>query len=316
MSNIRKQRKANRNVGFNTEEVAAFGDFFSALLFNQIVWLSENQANGGKFYKFFKPCSHQLCRNGDTWEEFFGVSYYRFNKSLKVFAQKVSKGAKKDNNALVWYWIGIDRVPYFLPNWKAIELFWNNAHPDFKLRNSEGANYHVNSTVEITQLAPSELDNSILVTDNQYSSYREAERKSAPAQDLEQSTIDCQSQSETTAQPAAPLSLTGNPAFAPLFEQAKKQGLTGMHINRLLLLLSTPSTDLTWAINQLPAKERVNCVSDFVSDPKFNSLTTGADLRARFRKYASSWARNANKAPTGYSGRTLAASTSSILPRY
>lgn len=140
-SKVRNHRKSLRSIKFSRTEVDVLGDFFAAILFQQIVWISDNLHDGEEFPKFFEPCKHAEYKRGTSWFEFFGVSRYRFNKALGVIGQKTSKGCTLDPWALVYYWIGFDRIPMYKPNWPAIDALWEGTHPVFFSRNSKGLNY-------------------------------------------------------------------------------------------------------------------------------------------------------------------------------
>lgn len=281
MTNIRKHRKSFRSVKFSILEVYAFGDLLAAILFNQILWISESYYEGGKFSKFFKPCNHEEYRHGDSWFEFFGTSQYLFNKSLQTFAQKLTKGTTRDPDALVYYWNDKKRRTWYEPNWDQINLMWNGDHKKHDL-----SNYLYNSN-PLNYIGNSNPLNYIKSnTDKESIIQEEGEINSSLA----------------------------NPdvfdKYLPHYNNAIKLGLGEISKQRLAKMLQNPSTEIDWAKGQVPSGQFAQALADFIDDPKHDNLNTGAEMRRRFRKYASTWRDNENRrgGPKGDNPKTKGSS--------
>ena len=51
----------------------------SATILLQQIFYRWDKHNREPFYKFWEPCSHALCRDGDTWTQEFGFSKFEFD---------------------------------------------------------------------------------------------------------------------------------------------------------------------------------------------------------------------------------------------
>ena len=59
-------------IKYNPALTAEFGSQNAVILFDRLeYWFSKKK---NEFYKFIEPCSHPLCRAGDTWSEELGFS--------------------------------------------------------------------------------------------------------------------------------------------------------------------------------------------------------------------------------------------------
>ncbi len=113
------------------------GKLSAAILLGQMVFRWKNN-KGQRFYKFNKPCSHRLYRQGDSWCEELGIGESAFTNALKTIATKVKTGDKKKEilseveanldatgrmlnaNRLVIYWTDANRVTWYQLNDKLL----------------------------------------------------------------------------------------------------------------------------------------------------------------------------------------------------
>jgi hypothetical protein len=76
------------------------GSIAAAILLEKIVYFA--QMRNAAFYKFAAPCTHQLYRAGDSWQEEVEFTRSEFETALKKIATKITRGAsKKEIEAVV-----------------------------------------------------------------------------------------------------------------------------------------------------------------------------------------------------------------------
>jgi hypothetical protein len=121
------------------------------ILFQQILYWGERA--GGKFYKFSSPCSHDLYKPGDSWEEETGLSPKELRTALDSFAFKCGKknreefGDKYDQKkreSLVLYYTDSNRMTWYIVNNDLVEevlrgLYLINSHGAVTKENSGSA---------------------------------------------------------------------------------------------------------------------------------------------------------------------------------
>jgi len=97
------------------------GSVLSTILLQQVIYWTSIQH--GDFYKFKEPCAHRLYREGDSWCEELVFTRKEFDTarrriSFKVKKDQIYSGQAQLNhsNALVWYWIDLDRKTWYRLN--------------------------------------------------------------------------------------------------------------------------------------------------------------------------------------------------------
>lgn len=141
-----------KTISYRPEfSTALGGNPIAAIVLQQIFYLW-HRVGERPFYKFKSPCNNGRYVPGDSWEECLGISSKMFDTALKSFAQKLSKGTEKDDKALVYYWINMDRVTYFEIN--------RSAFIDFVVKAYESNDCAVND-----ESADSKRPNGIYVND-------------------------------------------------------------------------------------------------------------------------------------------------------
>lgn len=110
---------ASESIPYRPELNRITGGPIASIILQQVLYWYKKQ--GYKpFFKFRKPCDHELYKEGDSWIEELGFSVKRFDRGLGDIAQKANRKQVRDPKALVYYWTTLDRVTYFEPNLEAI----------------------------------------------------------------------------------------------------------------------------------------------------------------------------------------------------
>lgn len=114
-----------------SRNVLTKGNPIANIIFHQMLyWGSRQENDGDSFYKFVKPCDHELYKAGDSWIEELGFSYKIFTSALKCIATKVTTNSSKQAllktispETMILYWTDSCRVTHWLVNWPVVNLF-------------------------------------------------------------------------------------------------------------------------------------------------------------------------------------------------
>ena len=110
-----KDRKLGRTFAARSAIVDLTGSLQSAIFLSKVAywWF----ANGRKpFYKFNAPCSHDLCRAGDTWLDELPFGRDAFERARSRVAVKVTTGTSKKEvraTGIILYWTDSNRVTWY-----------------------------------------------------------------------------------------------------------------------------------------------------------------------------------------------------------
>ena len=108
-----------RKVPYRPDVNAKIGHVTSTILLQQIYfWWKVNGERA--FYKFQSPCSHDLYKEGDSWDEELGFGPSEFITARKKIATKITRGTSKTKvldqdklTSLVIYWTDSGRVTWY-----------------------------------------------------------------------------------------------------------------------------------------------------------------------------------------------------------
>jgi len=117
------------------------GSVLSTILLQQIIYWAHKSQN--HFYKFMRPCNHELYKPGDSWEEELGFTRRELDGSLKSIARKFNP--KRDpvpTDALVVFYTDIRRLTWYSVNWNRL----NAAIEEAFIRNVQNEHYVMDNT--------------------------------------------------------------------------------------------------------------------------------------------------------------------------
>ncbi len=120
------------------------GSVLSTILLHQIIYWANKSQN--LFYKFMRPCNHDLYKPGDSWEEELGFTRRELDGALKKIAAKYNP--KKDSvptDSLVVFYTDIRRLTWYSVNWNSL----NASLEGVFIRNVQNEHY-VNHEADIT----------------------------------------------------------------------------------------------------------------------------------------------------------------------
>lgn len=125
------------------------GSVTATILLQQILYRWKN--NGFEpFYKFKEPCKHRLYKPDDSWREELGFTRREVDTALSKIGQKLSKGAKKDPSAFVYYWTDMSRLTHYTINetalTSALEQLYDCAKPSPEIEIEEASGKTVPDT--------------------------------------------------------------------------------------------------------------------------------------------------------------------------
>jgi hypothetical protein len=86
----------------------------TATLFLQQVVFWWVRAGRRPFYKFARPCSHRLCRDGDSWEEELAMQRREFETARSRVSARTH--GEIDSDSLVSFWVDAQRVTWYALN--------------------------------------------------------------------------------------------------------------------------------------------------------------------------------------------------------
>ena len=112
------------------------GSVLATILLHQIIYWANKSQN--LFYKFMRPCNHELYKPGDSWEEELGFTRRELEGALKNIAQKYNP--KRDSiplEALVVFYTDIRRLTWYSVNWNKL----NTAIEEVFIRNAQNEHY-------------------------------------------------------------------------------------------------------------------------------------------------------------------------------
>ncbi len=130
-------------VAYRPEFARYLGSVTAAILLQQVIF-RWGQNGRRPFYKFKEAQSekpHKLYREGDSWCEELAFSRREFEAAIERIGQKVGKGKAKDQDALVWYWINMDRVTYYELNEDALRKVVSVLYGDTASRKVQNERY-------------------------------------------------------------------------------------------------------------------------------------------------------------------------------
>lgn len=98
------------------------GGVMPTLLLQQILFYAKNKG-WQPFYKFRKPCGHDLYQPGDSWKEELGFIEYEFDSALEKIGTKIVGGVKKADvlktispKSIILYWTDANRITWYMVN--------------------------------------------------------------------------------------------------------------------------------------------------------------------------------------------------------
>lgn len=129
------------------------GGVLPTILLQQIIYWANKNSN--LFYKFMRPCNHELYRPGDSWEEELGFSRRELDGSLKCIAKKYNpKREEVPTDSFIVFYTDIRRLTWYSVNWNrlnaAIEsAFIRNVQNDHYVKHDAGITYGTDRTLPI-----------------------------------------------------------------------------------------------------------------------------------------------------------------------
>jgi hypothetical protein len=98
---------------------AVIGRATATILLQQIYfrWMANKRK---PFFKFARPCSHNLYKQGDSFTEELAFTRHEFEGARKVIGKRIKNGEERqDEDALVFYWIDANRKTWYAINERA-----------------------------------------------------------------------------------------------------------------------------------------------------------------------------------------------------
>lgn len=112
------------------------GSVLSTILLHQIIYWANKSQN--LFYKFMRPCNHDLYKAGDSWEEELGFTRRELDGALKNIATKYNpKRDSMPTDSFVIFYTDIRRLTWYSVNWNRL----NAALEEAFLRNDQNVHY-------------------------------------------------------------------------------------------------------------------------------------------------------------------------------
>jgi len=140
---------AERTIPYRPHFTKLTGKVTAAILLQQIVYYWEEVVERRPFYKFRKPCKHDLYREGDSWVEELGFTPSEFDAAIRTIGTKIRKGISKaealagragrEIKNLVIYWTDSNRVTWYELNQALFDEMTDPLYAD--RANSEKLNY-------------------------------------------------------------------------------------------------------------------------------------------------------------------------------
>jgi hypothetical protein len=129
------------------------GSVLATILLQQIIYWANKSQN--LFYKFLRPCQHDLYKPGDSWEEELGFTRRELDGALAKIAKKYNpKKEAPPSDSFVVFYTDIRRLTWFSVNWNVL----NTSLEELFLHNAQNVHY-VNHDPHITYCTERTLDN-------------------------------------------------------------------------------------------------------------------------------------------------------------
>lgn len=115
----------HRSIPYRPKIAQATRSVTAAILLQQIAFRWEKNESEA-FYKFMAPCSHELYREGDSWQEELGFSRRELEGAFSIIATKITKGiSRKEMQEITNLEIDDQGTITNLPQ---LILYWTDKH--------------------------------------------------------------------------------------------------------------------------------------------------------------------------------------------